>query len=98
MSDFCRTLLAGKSDRRAIRDTPIYSPIHSPIHSLGVGQGVHGHYVPLSERTCDQLLARAEELRRMARTATTTDVAKALVTLADRYSALAAKRSAEAVT
>jgi hypothetical protein len=54
--------------------------------------------VPLSERTCDQLLARAEELRRMARTATTTDVAKALVTLADRYSALAAKRSAEAVT
>jgi hypothetical protein len=51
----------------------------------------------LSERSRDQLLARAEELRRMAQTATTTDVARALVTLADRYAALAAKRATEAV-
>jgi hypothetical protein len=31
----------------------------------------------------------------MAQTATTTDVARALATLADRYAALAAKRRAE---
>ncbi|HEX4170912.1 MAG TPA: hypothetical protein VHY82_00370 [Acetobacteraceae bacterium] len=50
----------------------------------------------MSERTSGELLAKAEEMRRMAQTARTADVAKALVTLADRYSALAARRRAEA--
>jgi hypothetical protein len=49
-------------------------------------------YVPLAHRTADQLQANAEELRRMAATATTAAVAKALLTLADRYAELAAKR------
>lgn len=94
MSDFARTLLAtAKADRRAVRDTAIYPP----IHPMTVPQGPLGQYVPLSERTCHQLLARAEELRRMSQTATTTDVARALVTLADRYTALVAKRETEAV-
>jgi hypothetical protein len=53
---------------------------------------IEAQYVPLSERSSDQLLANATELRRMARTASTVDVARALVTLADRYTALAAKR------
>jgi hypothetical protein len=39
------------------------------------------------------LLANAAELRHMARTATTADVVKALTTLADRYTKLAAKPS-----
>ena len=94
MSDFARTLFAvAKADRRAIRDIPICAP----IHSMTVAPGAQGQYVPLSKRSSDQLLARAEELRGMAQTATTTDVARALVTLADRYAALAAKRGAEAV-
>jgi hypothetical protein len=46
-------------------------------------------------KTFDQLVANAEELRRMAHTATTADVARALLTLADRYAALAARRRTE---
>jgi hypothetical protein len=49
-------------------------------------------YVPVSQRTSSQLLARAGELRGMAATATTEDVVRSLLTLADRYAALAAKR------
>ena len=49
-------------------------------------------HVPLSNRASEDLLARAEELRRMAATATTEDVMKALLVLADRYVALAEKR------
>ena len=49
-------------------------------------------YVPLSQRTANELQANANELCRMAATATTADVAKALLTLADRYATLAAKR------
>ena len=49
-------------------------------------------YVPLGQRTADQLQANAEELRRMARTATTAAVAMALLALADRHAALAEKR------
>ena len=54
-------------------------------------------YVPLAQRTADQLEANAEELRRMAATATTAAVAKALLTLADRYAALAEKRRSREV-
>ncbi|HEY2616339.1 MAG TPA: hypothetical protein VGI78_03275 [Acetobacteraceae bacterium] len=52
-------------------------------------------YVPLSQRTADQLQAKADELRRMAATASTTDVAKALLTLADRFAVLAERRRTE---
>lgn len=60
--------------------------------SMTVSLTARDRYVPLAERTCEQLLANAEELRHMAQSATTTDVARALLTLADRYAALAAKR------
>ena len=53
-------------------------------------------YIPLAQRTSDELQAKAEELRHMASTATTADVMKALLTLADRYAELAAKRRAGA--
>lgn len=49
-------------------------------------------YIPVSMRTSRQLFSRAAELRGMAATATTEDVARALLTLADRYAALAATR------
>ncbi len=52
----------------------------------------HAGYVPLSQRKADELQVNANQLCRMAATATTADVAKALLTLADRYAALAAKR------
>lgn len=56
---------------------------------------MHSVYIPLSERTSDQLQASADELRKMALTATTADVARALLTLADRYAALADKRRSQ---
>jgi len=43
-------------------------------------------------RTSVELLAKADELRAMATTATTVDVKQALLVLADRYEGLAAKR------
>jgi len=55
----------------------------------------NGEYIPLSQRTSDQLLANAAELRHMAWTATTADVVKALANLADRYAKLAMRRRAE---
>jgi hypothetical protein len=45
-------------------------------------------------RTVNELLARADELRRMAQTARTADVHTALMALAERFEALALKRSA----
>ena len=38
-------------------------------------------YVPISHRTVEELLARAAEVRRMAETATTSDVSDALLRL-----------------
>ena len=49
-------------------------------------------YVPISHRTVEELLARAAEVRRMAETATTSDVSDALLRLAERYEAAAANR------
>ncbi len=49
-------------------------------------------YVPISDRTAEELLARAAEVRRMAETATTFDVSEALLRLAERYEAAAADR------
>lgn len=46
-------------------------------------------------QTVSELRARAVELLRMAQTASTADVQSALVVLAERFEALAAKRSAE---
>ena len=47
----------------------------------------------LSERTPAELLARAAEYRRMAETASTADVRDALLRLAERLEAMAARRS-----
>jgi hypothetical protein len=66
--------------------------VQSTTHFMTSFPVAHAHYVPLSQRTATELQANANELCRMAATATTTDVAKALLTLADRYAALAAKR------
>ena len=52
-------------------------------------------YVPLAQRTADQLQAKADEFCRMAATASTADVAKALLTLAGRYRSLAEQRRTE---
>lgn len=49
-------------------------------------------YVPLAQRTPDELRANAAELRDMAATATTPDVVRALLALADRYAVLADSR------
>jgi hypothetical protein len=49
-------------------------------------------YTPLSQRTAEELLAKAVELRQMAATATTHDVMLALESLAARYKALAESR------
>ena len=71
-------------------------PLTYPMQLSIIGSRISdGEYIPLSQRTSDQLLANAAELRYMAGTATTADVIKALTVLADRYSALAAKRRAE---
>ncbi len=52
-------------------------------------------WVPLAQRTSEELLAKANELRRMAATARTHDVARALLNLSDRYADRAKKRRAE---
>ena len=63
--------------RRAHPITPVYN---DTVH------------IPLAQRTSDQLMAHARQLRRMAATASTADVMRALLTLADRYTALAEQR------
>ncbi len=84
---------------RAVPRTAAADCQRTDIHSMPTAQHsttsfpvMNARYVPLSQRTADQLQANADELRRMAATAGTTDVAKALLTLAGRYAALAAKR------
>jgi hypothetical protein len=52
-------------------------------------------WVPLSERTEEELWALAAEYRQLATTAHTVDVANALCDLADRYAEMAAKHSVE---
>ena len=61
-------------------------------HSETAAPAVTSSYIPLAQRTSDQLQANAHELRRMAATATTEDIMRALLTLANRYAALAAER------
>jgi hypothetical protein len=51
-------------------------------------------WVPLAQRSSSELHAKADELRQMAATAHTMDVSTALLSLADRYEALAQKRRA----
>ena len=43
------------------------------------------HWIPISDRTAQELWVRAAELRRMAETATTREVMEALLRLADRF-------------
>lgn len=52
----------------------------------------HPEHIPLSQRSSQDLWARAEELARMAATATSADARIALETLVARFAALAAKR------
>jgi hypothetical protein len=61
-------------------------------HSETAAPAMTSSYIPLAQRTSDQLRANADELRRMAATATTEDIMRALLTLANRYAALAAER------
>jgi hypothetical protein len=49
-------------------------------------------WLPIADRTAEELQERAAELRRMAETATTRDVMEALLRLADRYDAAAKRR------
>ena len=48
--------------------------------------------LPLSKRSVGELRAKANELREMAKTATTADVEDALLRLADRFASLADSR------
>jgi len=50
--------------------------------------------LPLSKRPISALRSRADELRGMARTASTPQVRDALLRLADRFAALADERAA----
>ena len=50
-------------------------------HSETAAPAVTSSYIPLAQRTSDQLQANAHELRRMAATATTEDIMRALLTL-----------------
>ena len=52
-------------------------------------------HVPLSQRSAEELLQRADELRLMAKTATSHEVMVALETLAGRYTDLAERRLCE---
>jgi hypothetical protein len=53
------------------------------------------HYMPLSKRAPAELRRRADELLRMAATATTENTKASLETLAERFLALAEQREAE---
>jgi hypothetical protein len=76
-------------------DIPFICLPKPPVSASAVMDNV---YVPLARRTADQLQAKADELRRMAATASTADVVNALLTLADRYAALAEQRRTESDT
>jgi hypothetical protein len=65
-----------------------------PKHAVTPFPAMDAVWVPLSQRHSDELRAKADELRRMAVTASSVDVATALLTLADRYAALAEARRA----
>ena len=49
------------------------------------------HWIPISDRTAQELWVRAAELRRMAETATTREVMEALLRLADRFETAASR-------
>jgi hypothetical protein len=92
MSHLPRTVT--RADAAACQTTDIPF-ICIPKRSVPASPVMDTVYVPLAQRTADQLQTRADELRRMAATASTADVAKALLTLADRYASLAEKRRTE---
>jgi hypothetical protein len=62
------------------------------MHAVTAFTAMDSVWVPLSQRQSDELRAKADEMRRMAATARTPDVAKALLALAARYAALAEAR------
>ena len=74
------------------------SPAVYNLHTNECGDiisGMDSVWVPLAQRSSRELQSKADELRLMAGTARTHDVAVALLTLADRYEALAEKRRAQ---
>ncbi len=67
--------------------------IHFRIEACGDTIGAMGPvWVPLAQRASHELQAKAEELRQMAITASTHQVALSLLNLAARYQALAERR------
>jgi hypothetical protein len=80
---------------RPAADCPVALVINPASQSDTPSVAMHPRYVPLAQRTSDQLRASADELRHMAAGATTADVKRALLALADRYAALAEKRRAQ---
>jgi len=59
---------------------------------MPLSRSLCAEHIPLSQRPSYELWARADEVTRMAATATSADVRVALETLAIRFAALAAKR------
>lgn len=67
--------------------------VNRPLGFVGYRHGMRRSVqVPLSAQPSGYFLARAAELREMATTARSLDVAAALTRLAKRFEALAAKR------
>ena len=62
------------------------------MHAVTESRAMDSVWLPLSQRQSDELWAKADELRRMSATASSADMAKALLALADRYAALAEAR------
>ena len=64
------------------------------IYVIGVFDYIAGmqmNWVPVSDRTAEELWIRGAELRRMAETATTREVMEALLRLADRFETAASR-------
>ena len=52
---------------------------------------MHMNWMPIADRTAEELWIRAAELRRMAATAKTREVMEALLRLADRFETVASR-------
>jgi hypothetical protein len=89
MSMAARAILTAVAAGDQATETPFRDTAERAASPLSISDPA---YVPLATRTCDQLQTKARELRRMAATATTADVVRALLALADRYDTLAERR------
>ena len=89
-----RALLMSQLPTQASRNRAVQEPEQHSMRRPHAVTPVYNDtvHIPLAQRTSDQLMAHARQLRRMAATASTADVMRALLTLADRYTALAEQR------